>query len=1346
MALLVLAFVVMLVPAFAATDPVPDHVKAITPEDTVSDSYTITLTVTGKDQETSSSSTTVESTHADIVLVLDATYSMSSTLSDGTTRFAAMQKAAKQFVSGLENDSESHISMLYFQCYDTNTRNTPVTVAQNWTAITSSSKSSLQSTIDSIPLVNQTYGYDTYYAPPLDRTDDLLSASAVNNDNNKYVIFFSDGEASDSFTSELSSVKSKATVFSVGVEPKYWYDSTDKIKSVASDESKFYLVSDTDSFVEAFQNALNIIIEETTVSTEPMTEVTISDELSKYVEQAGSISVNASDGSTVSFTDKSSGDTVAVEIPELKDGVTYILSIPVKPSQTAQDEANKASAEVSKFPSNNKATLEYSYGREAREVTYSETPSVLVERVLTHSLNYDANGGSGAPAKQTVTGSASSADFTVSSTEPVRANYDFLGWSDSKNATEADYKAGDTITVSGDKTLYAVWAIKTFTITWKNEDGTILETDKDVPYGSTPSYDGDTPTKASDATKTYTFDKWTPEIATVTGDATYTATFKETTKTATITWKNEDGTVLEKDTDVPYGSPPSYDGATPTKAADENYTYTFKEWTPSITEVAGDATYTATYTQKAVDKTYTLSYDANGGSGAPAKESKTTTASSADFTVSSTEPVRENYDFLGWADSKDAAEADYKSRDKITVSGDKTLYAVWAIQTFTITWVDEDGTVLEKDMEVPYGATPSYDGATPTKAADASYNYTFKEWTPTITEVTGDTTYTATYTKTIKTATITWKNEDGTILETDEDVPYGSTPSYDGAAPTKDSDDTADYVFDKWTPNVVSVTGDATYTATFTKKTKTATITWKNEDGTVLETDKDVPYGSTPSYDGDTPTKDSDATKTYTFDKWTPEIVSVTGDATYTATFKAMTKTATIIWKNEDGTILETDTDVPYGSTPSYDGATPTKDSDDTADYVFDKWTPDVASVTGDATYTATFTKKNKTATITWKNEDGTVLETDKDVPYGSTPSYDGDMPTKEADSSYEYTFAGWDPEIVSVTGDATYTATYDKKAIITPTPIPTVKPTVTPKPSVKPVEKKVTLHYESNGGTEYKDEQYTKGTKVDLDKKPVKDGYVFVGWYLDEKLKQAADSVTMDSDKTVYARWDIYSEIPAELESEEHLWYVSGYPDGTVRPTRNLTRAEAATIFYRLLKNDSKVSNSTSECSFKDVPQGKFYTVPVATLAKMGIVSGRNSDTFDPNATITRAEFAAICVAFDKTNPDTLKTFSDVTGGWAKQYIEKAAALGWVSGYEDGTFRPKNNITRAEAMMLINKMLHRLPQTLADLHEDMIKWPDNADTTVWYYLPVQEATNSHEYRYKENNLYEKWTGIIKDE
>ena len=222
-----------------------------------------------------------------------------------------------------------------------------------------------------------------------------------------------------------------------------------------------------------------------------------------------------------------------------------------------------------------------------------------------------------------------------------------------------------------------------------------------------------------------------------------------------------------------------------------------------------------------------------------------------------------------------------------------------------------------------------------------------------------------------------------------------------------------------------------------------------------------------------------------------------------------------------------------------------------------------------------------------------------------------------------------------------------------------------------------------------------------------------------------------------------IPDEVPTGLNGDDHYAYIVGYPDKTVRPQNGITRAEVATIFFRLLTDETRNANSTKSNSYSDVDRGAWYNHAVSTLSAMGIVKGDTHGKFNPNASITRAEFAAIAARFDDKANTTVADFSDIASHWAKNEISAASNNGWINGYPDGTFKPDNHITRAEAMTLVNRVLKRLPESRDDLRDDMIKWSDNSDASQWFYLAVQEATNSHYYKTKENK-FEKWTELRK--
>ena len=222
--------------------------------------------------------------------------------------------------------------------------------------------------------------------------------------------------------------------------------------------------------------------------------------------------------------------------------------------------------------------------------------------------------------------------------------------------------------------------------------------------------------------------------------------------------------------------------------------------------------------------------------------------------------------------------------------------------------------------------------------------------------------------------------------------------------------------------------------------------------------------------------------------------------------------------------------------------------------------------------------------------------------------------------------------------------------------------------------------------------------------------------------------------------------EIPDDdalgLNTTDHFAYIVGYGNGEVRPQNNITRAEVATIFFRLLTDDVRDANLKRINSYTDVASNAWYNTAVSTLSSMGIIAGYPDGTFRPNANITRAEFVAIAARFDPNGDKTAAAFSDILNHWAKDEISIAYNNSWVDGYPDGTFLPQRNISRAEAMTLVNRVLNRQPETEDDLLPNMTVWTDNANPKAWYYLAVQEATNSHYYEFKTNSQYKKWTEL----
>ena len=299
-------------------------------------------------------------------------------------------------------------------------------------------------------------------------------------------------------------------------------------------------------------------------------------------------------------------------------------------------------------------------------------------------------------------------------------------------------------------------------------------------------------------------------------------------------------------------------------------------------------------------------------------------------------------------------------------------------------------------------------------------------------------------------------------------------------------------------------------------------------------------------------------------------------------------------------------------------------------------------------------------------------------------------------------------------------------------------------------------LSYFTYGGTEYETELHSAGTVVELDKVPVRSGYRFTGWFADEALTLPITSVTMDDHKSVHAGWErVITPVPPTpstpdepevyrpngLVLDEHFAYLIGNDDGLIRPEANITRAEVATIFFRLLTDETRESFWSDTNSYTDVAAGSWYNNAVSTLSAMGVLGGYEDGSFRPNASITRAEFAKIAVSFfELEGLDCENPFLDVApGAWYAESVAAAAEIGLIEGYEGGLFRPDAPITRAEACTIVNRTLGRAPHAAGLLPEsEMNLWPDNMDASAWYYAQIQEATNSHDFVWAGE--FEQWT------
>ena len=583
------------------------------------------------------------------------------------------------------------------------------------------------------------------------------------------------------------------------------------------------------------------------------------------------------------------------------------------------------------------------------------------------------------------------------------------------------------------------------------------------------------------------------------------------------------------------------------------------------------------------------------------------------------------------------------------------------------------------------------------------------------------------------------------------------------------------YTFSGWTDPNNGVMGDSdiTITGTWTYKGQTIpthkiTYDWGNENipaGETLPVDentyvKNQPYEVDKTFAAGKTINVTDTygniIGTYTFSGWTDPNNGVMGDSditiTGTWTYKGQTiptHKITYDWGNENipaGETLPVDENTyvknqPYEVDKTFTKGYEIKIMDDHNNlvgvYVFSGWdTKDGKMGDEDITIKGSwkYDKINpETFTLDYDANGGKGDMTDSDSPYVKNSE------AKVLDNEFtrsNYRFTGWNTK-ADGTGDS-----YKAGEVIKMTANMTLYAQWKHKGGGGSGDKKVTLHYESNGGTTYKDERYTYGTTVKLDKTPLREGHTFTGWYADKELTKKISNITMKGDKTVYAGWEL-TPVPPAFDGD-HTAYIIGFVDGTVKPLANITRSEVAAIFYRLLSDEEREKYKTTNNNFADVDPSAWYNTPASTMAAMGIIGGYPDGLFHGTDNITRAEFAAICARFDKNTENTKADFSDISGHWAELDIAIAANNGWIMGYPDGTFRPNQTITRAEAMALINRVLARIPESPQDLLDDMKTWPDNMNTDKWYYIPVQEATNSHDFERKANGS-EKWTALNKD-
>ncbi len=914
--------------------------------------------------------------------------------------------------------------------------------------------------------------------------------------------------------------------------------------------------------------------------------------------------------------------------------------------------------------------------------------------------------------------------FTFPS-DPTMEGHTFRGWKTADD--EKLYKAGDTVEVTADKTYTALYDEITYTVTLDINGGT----GGDDFTEENPVNEGESFTFPADPTKAgYTFLGWSAEgdenlykagdTVTVNADVTYTAQYEPITapNTFKVTLDLNGGTGgagFTADNSVNEGESFTFP-ADPTKTG-----YTFLGWSAEGDEnlykagdtvtVNADVTYTAQYEAIAAPtKTFKVTLDLNGGTAGQGFTAENSVNEGESFTFPA-DPTKAGYTFLGWS-----AEGDtnlYKAGDTVTVNSDVTYTAqyeaiVVPAKTFKVT-LDLNGGNGGEGFTAENSVNEGESFTFPTDPTKTGY--TFLGWSAegdtnlykagdTVT-VNADVTYTAQYeaivvpAKTFKVTLDLNGGNGGEGFTVDNSVNEGESFTFP-ADPTK-----AGYTFLGWSAegdenlykagDTVTVNADVTYTAQYEKvaaPTKTFKVTLDLNGGNGGE-------GFTAENsvnEGESFTFPADPTKTgYTFLGWSAEsdtnlykagdTVTVNADVTYTAQYEKV--------------------------------AAPTKTF---------KVTLDLNGGTGGAGFTA-----------------------DNSVNEGESFTFPAD-PTKTG-----YTFEGWSADgsdtlykagaTVTVTADITFTAQWNSES--------------TPSRGGSGDSSSYTVRFETNGGSDVASQRISRNGVVKEPTAPTKNGYTFAGWYTDKDLTTEYDFTSkVTKSFTLYAKWndaksDDNPSIPAStpnpgtggasLNFEDHYAYIVGYPDGSLPPNETITRAEVATIFYRLMSDESRNMFMTNENGYSDVAPEDWFNTAVSTMSAASVIVGYTDGTFAPSQPITRAEFAAMAARFDSDEYSGDDKFPDISEHWACEEINRAAQKGWVSGYQDGTFGPDRYITRTEAMRLVNRVTGRIPSA-EHLHDNMTVWPDNSDKSAWYYADVQEATNSH--YYEKNGEYEVWTEI----
>ena len=633
---------------------------------------------------------------------------------------------------------------------------------------------------------------------------------------------------------------------------------------------------------------------------------------------------------------------------------------------------------------------------------------------------------------------------------------------------------------SDDVTYTAVFSstIKTFIVTWKVGD-TVVETDVNVEYGTMPEYNGEAPKKAADIQYRYVFCGWSPALSGVVANVTYVAQFTSEPNVFSVVWKNGD-TVLETDQNVPYGFAPTYDGAIPTKEPTEQYTYTFSGWSPKINNVTENAIYYATFDENV--RKYTVKFYSEDGS-VLLDEVKVEYGENAAYTKSNpTKNPTEGYNYLfdKWVNGEGVED------DLQNVVSDRNVYAsfksfVRPVTVYVVPNNSEYGTLSASVLnQIPYGSEIQVSGNTiniggtvvtaEAKISTAQYTYTFESWTTGQTVV-GDMTITANFVRTLNTYTVTWMSG-GMVLEVDNNVKYGMTPTYNSEIPTKASEGGVDYIFGGWEQAISSVTGDVTYVAKFENASGKNVVIFYDDDGTTELGRVVVESGDDAVYPNALPTKEGTAQTAYLFGKWVTEkdgsteavLTNITESKVVYAKYETVTQTYTVTFCDYDGEVLYV-TKVESGAAASAPG------NPERSGFRFDGWDKPFNNVTADVQVTAKYVKQ---FAVEFLDFDNSIIAI-RLVDVGGSAVAPSD-PVRQ-----NYRFVRWSTSLDNVLADLTVKAEYVRQYKVT--------------------------FLDANGDVK-KECLVDEGSSAVPPESPAKEGYDFAGW--DKPYSEVTENLTV--------------------------------------------------------------------------------------------------------------------------------------------------------------------------------------------------------------------------------------------